>query len=316
MAVLVTGGAGYIGSHAVKALLAAGRRVVVFDDFSAGHRGACAALQTVAARDQLTVVEASIADTDRVAETCRTHDVDAAMHFAAWLLGQASVFQFYNPAFMRDFGVGVLNGALWTISVELQFYMLTPILFWLIARGKAALYILIAASVAINVFLRVHHDWTDLRVKLASVSFLPWVYMYLLGMLVSSRKASVESLLDRVPLWLVVGAYVASMLAVGNYADNASNAINPLSVVLIAMLLFKMAKRDLRLPQWLTGFVRRNDLSYGIYLYHMPVINTVLYFALMPHAPLSQLAIVLVASLALAGFSWFQLERKILRLKG
>jgi len=238
------------------------------------------------------------------------------MHFAAWLLGQASVFQFYNPAFMRDFGVGVLNGALWTISVELQFYMLTPILFWLIARGKAALYILIAASVAINVFLRVHHDWTDLRVKLASVSFLPWVYMYLLGMLVSSRKASVESLLDRVPLWLVVGAYVASMLAVGNYADNASNAINPLSVVLIAMLLFKMAKRDLRLPQWLTGFVRRNDLSYGIYLYHMPVINTVLYFALMPHAPLSQLAIVLVASLALAGFSWFQLERKILRLKG
>jgi peptidoglycan/LPS O-acetylase OafA/YrhL len=238
------------------------------------------------------------------------------LHFAAWLLGQSSIFQFYNPTFMRGFGVGVLNGALWTISVELQFYLLTPFLFWLIAKRNAALYLLIGASLATNMFLRVHYDWSDLRVKLASVSFLPWVYMYLLGMLVSSRKASVESLLARVPLWLIASAYVASMLLIGSYADNASNAINPVSTVLIAMLLFTVAKRDLRLPQFLAGFVRRNDLSYGIYLYHMPMINIVLYRALMPHAPLSRLAIVLVASVILAGLSWFLLERRALVLKG
>lgn len=85
MAVLVTGGAGYIGSHAVKALLADGRQVVVLDDFSAGHHGACAALQTLASPGQLAVVEASIADTAIVESTCRAHGVDAAMHFAAWL---------------------------------------------------------------------------------------------------------------------------------------------------------------------------------------------------------------------------------------
>ena len=39
-AVLVTGGAGYIGSHAAKALHAAGYRVVVYDSLTAGHRGA------------------------------------------------------------------------------------------------------------------------------------------------------------------------------------------------------------------------------------------------------------------------------------
>lgn len=85
MAVLVTGGAGYIGSHSVKALLTAGRSVVVLDDFSAGHRGACHALQSIAAPGQLTIVEASIGDTATVEATCRDHGVDAVLHFAAWL---------------------------------------------------------------------------------------------------------------------------------------------------------------------------------------------------------------------------------------
>ena len=85
MAVLVTGGAGYIGSHSVKALLAGGRQVVVLDDFSAGHHGACQALATVAASGQLTIVEAGIGDTNTVESICRRHGVDAAMHFAAWL---------------------------------------------------------------------------------------------------------------------------------------------------------------------------------------------------------------------------------------
>ena len=40
MAVLVTGGAGYIGSHAVRELVRAGHEVFVYDNLSAGHRSA------------------------------------------------------------------------------------------------------------------------------------------------------------------------------------------------------------------------------------------------------------------------------------
>jgi UDP-glucose 4-epimerase len=76
-AVLVTGGAGYIGSHAVKALARQGTEVVVFDDFSAGHRAAI--------RGAKAVVVGDIHDGERLRATIREHRVDAVMHFAAWL---------------------------------------------------------------------------------------------------------------------------------------------------------------------------------------------------------------------------------------
>ena len=76
-AVLVTGGAGYIGSHAVKALRARGETVIVYDNFSQGHRPAT--------KNASAVVEGDIQDAAKLAAVLKTHKVDAVMHFAAWL---------------------------------------------------------------------------------------------------------------------------------------------------------------------------------------------------------------------------------------
>jgi UDP-glucose-4-epimerase GalE len=96
MSVLVTGGAGYIGSHTVKALRAAGADVVIYDDLSAGHR--LAAKGTGAPLE-----EGKIADTARLLEVMRAHGVDAIMHFAAWLSVADSV---RDPAGYYDNNVG------------------------------------------------------------------------------------------------------------------------------------------------------------------------------------------------------------------
>ena len=74
--VLVTGGAGYIGSHAVKALRQAGRDVVVLDNLSAGHPEAVRGTP---------LVQADVGDTEIIRETIRRHGVSAVMHFAAFL---------------------------------------------------------------------------------------------------------------------------------------------------------------------------------------------------------------------------------------
>ena len=49
-----------------------------------------------------------------------------SMQGVLWLLSQITIAPFYNPEALRNFGVGVMNGSLWTIPVELQFYIVLP----------------------------------------------------------------------------------------------------------------------------------------------------------------------------------------------
>ncbi|HTS90990.1 MAG TPA: UDP-glucose 4-epimerase GalE [Stellaceae bacterium] len=73
--ILVTGGAGYIGSHACKALARAGFRPVAYDSLVNGHREAV---------KWGPLIEADLTDTARLADTLRRFDVAAVMHFAAF----------------------------------------------------------------------------------------------------------------------------------------------------------------------------------------------------------------------------------------
>ncbi|MGE5548512.1 MAG: UDP-glucose 4-epimerase GalE [Solirubrobacterales bacterium] len=73
--VLVTGGAGYIGSHACKALAAAGYTPVAYDSLVYGHRWAV---------QWGPLVVGDLADTALVRKTIRDHDIEACIHFAAF----------------------------------------------------------------------------------------------------------------------------------------------------------------------------------------------------------------------------------------
>ena len=106
---VVTGGAGYIGSHTVRTLADAGHAVAVLDDLSAGH--------AEAVPTGVPLVVASIHDRDAVQKLLVDHRADAVMHFAAWLNVGESVqkpVEYYQNnvtgtlsvlAAMRDAGV-------------------------------------------------------------------------------------------------------------------------------------------------------------------------------------------------------------------
>ncbi len=80
---LVVGGAGYVGSHAVRALVDAGRAVVIVDDLSTGHRDLVPA--------GIPLIEGSAYDARLIGDVARRHDVGAVMHFAARSLVGESV---------------------------------------------------------------------------------------------------------------------------------------------------------------------------------------------------------------------------------
>jgi UDP-glucose 4-epimerase len=83
MSVLVTGGAGYIGSHMVLELLDAGEKVVVIDNLSTGFRWAVA--------PGAVLVVADIADTNLVKQVIKSHNVTAIIHFAGSIVVPESV---------------------------------------------------------------------------------------------------------------------------------------------------------------------------------------------------------------------------------
>ncbi|MET0313018.1 MAG: NAD-dependent epimerase/dehydratase family protein, partial [Hansschlegelia sp.] len=83
MTVLVTGGAGYIGSHMVLALADAGRPVAVLDDLSTGFRSAVP--------DGVAFVQGCVGDEDLVGRVIREHTVEAIVHFAGSIVVPDSV---------------------------------------------------------------------------------------------------------------------------------------------------------------------------------------------------------------------------------
>ena len=96
MAILVTGGAGYIGSVAVEDLHKKGEKVVVLDNLVYGHRQAVP--------EEIPFYEGEIGDKELIEKIAREHDVDACMHFSAFAYVGESVEQpqkYYENNFIQ-----------------------------------------------------------------------------------------------------------------------------------------------------------------------------------------------------------------------
>lgn len=240
--------------------------------------------------------------------------------FAAWVAAQATFLQFYTPPMLRRFGVGNPNGALWTLSVEVGFYLFVPVLFWLFRTAKlsrnAWLFIWIAISIACNIWYQPYkhlHERSEM-VKLLGVNVMPYLFYFLLGSLVCENWERLRRWYEaKGLLWLLV--YVAYCLVYSVWLQRYRmsywvSGYQFIAVLLLVQAVVSQAFTARHLSGRLLG---SNDISYGVYIYHMPIVN--LLIALGYAGNNSACFIALGATLLLGVLSWRWIERPALATK-
>ncbi|MFA0476781.1 acyltransferase family protein, partial [Vibrio breoganii] len=196
-----------------------------------------------------------------------------------WVMAQATVGQFYNPDFLRGYGVGVINGSLWTIPVELQFYILAPLIYLFVERFKINRKLLIVSVligfVVLNQVYGLYFTTVENRGvinKLFGVTFLPFVYYFIFGVIVQTYSERVINWVRGrfIPL-LLLHVVLAGVMEVSGFITYGSY-LNPILVLTLSMLVISAAYS---MPSLSEKLLNRNDISYGVYIYHMLWVNFV-----------------------------------------
>ena len=222
-------------------------------------------------------------------------------------VAKTTILQFYNPDFLRGYGDGVLNGSLWTITVELQFYILLPIIYLIFLKKDPIFKILwiIGIFILINIFYDfMHNDFSkSLPFKLFHVSFAPWFFMFLTGVMFQKNFNYFYRILSGKCIYIFILYILVSFLAKPLNADYG-NSLNPIVFFLLSCLIFSAAYSPLMLGEKLIG---NADISYGTYLYHMPIINFFIYMGFPKSYSVAAIifALTIVTSIA----SWFLIEK-------
>jgi len=236
----------------------------------------------------------------------------------AWIACQISFFQFYTPSILRSWGVGTPNGSLWTLTVEIQFYILVPVLFYLVRgadRYKNLLFGAIIALSLLSCFFFKQWDEHSIRYKLSEVFVLPYLYNFLFGVVIAEYWDRLKVLfVNRFLFWL--GLYIVWIMIFGFYFESYQAAYWPrnvqgfVGILLLAMLTISAAYSNVSLS---SKILRSKDISYGVYIYHMLIVNSMV--ALGYTHNFIWLLVVFLTTIAISYLSWILIESKALKTK-
>ena len=234
------------------------------------------------------------------------------VEFFSWLFAQMSIVQFYNAEMFRGFGVGVINGSLWTISVELTFYIALPIIFYLY---KKSIWIIVLIFISSYIFWI--YDTTvltqfinrDFFGKLFHVSIVPYLFLFIIGIgfykFYDNLKKFIE---NKFLLWFLL--FIIFNLLMNSFIITPNFITYIVKWTIFSFLIFSFAFSFKDLSKI---FLRGNDFTYGIYIYHMLIINVFVFLKMT--GEMKYFLTIVILSIVAGIISWFLIEKPFLQLK-
>lgn len=191
---------------------------------------------------------------------------------------------FYTGDWLRGYGSGVPNGVLWTIPVQIQFFLLVPVLDKLLRRRDVlGGGIVVTALSLISILLRRSSAFLpEIAYKLIGVTVLPYLYFLTAGMVGWYQRDRIIPALKKCK-WMLLAVYVAWKLMENHLTfPHIFDGVlyNTITTLLLAALIFGFA--------FCGKWRMKKDLTYGFYLYHMVFINLALHFGVTALEPLGQ----------------------------
>lgn len=239
-----------------------------------------------------------------------------------WFVAQITFLQFYVTPSLKVWGAGHPNGSLWSIAVELQFYMILPIVLYIINRAKKLLHIniIIAVMFVLAVIMRYvinTNPWIlshELLAKFLGNTVFYYLYFFLTGIAIYKNWGWLGKFLrEKVFMWLAI--YIVYVLVFHTwlklYIDPYDVSVwGIIANTLLSLFSLSFAFSYVNLSK---NLLNENDISYGIYIYHLPVINTMLSYGFF--GSIWDLIVMAIVVSIIAYASWKLIEQRALKAK-
>lgn len=185
-----------------------------------------------------------------------------------YLVTQMTAFQFYTGEWLRAYGTGTPNGALWTITVDLQFYIVAMLIVrWLRSKSLRTWTRTIIVLILVDWSLEAARGaYSTIVYKLLMVNILPFLWIFLSGMSVYYFRDKLVPMIVRLRLPIVI-AYaswqlLAPKVVFGLFQGVRYNIVTTCLLILALVAIgFSWSRR------------MGQDYSYSFYLYHMVTMN-------------------------------------------
>lgn len=220
------------------------------------------------------------------------YGIDNVKQFILFAFTQSTILQFWTPEFLRGYGCGTPNGALWTIGVFIQFYIIIwfikkhlhdkDLLIWSIALGT---------SIVLGMIPHVLKVYApEIILKLYEQTVFNYLYLFLIGSFLAEKRLQLLPFIKK--YWYIVSSFAVIIYITGIDVPWTSYAVIKGLLCGYGLIGFAYAFPQLNI---------KTDVSYGLYIYHMTVVNIMITFGFT--GKVIYMVIALVVSIVLAWMS-------------